>query len=74
MSLLLRVSGDRHSCLDQVGGRGILGKPLKSGRILSDAKVSDVVSEGPQTEGKGSRTSAHLGFGEEHNGGRQVAF
>lgn len=28
MCQLLRVSGDRHSCLDQVGGSGILGNAL----------------------------------------------
>lgn len=60
VSKLLRVSGDRHSCLDQVGGSGILGSALKSQWLLSDAQVSNMVIEGPQTGGKGFRTN--LGF------------
>lgn len=63
MSKLLRVSGDRHSCLDQVGGSGILGNALKSQWLLSDAQVSNMVIEGPQTGGKGYRTNLHVGFG-----------
>lgn len=60
---VLRVSGDRHSCLDQVGGSGILGNALKSQWLLSDAQVSNMVIEGPQTGGKGYRTNHHVRFG-----------
>lgn len=39
-----------------------VGNALKSQWLLSDAKVSNMVIEGPQTGGKGYRTGLCLGF------------